>query len=275
MFPEEWERLGGEKNPKGKPKDKTLLKLRGDSKSVSFGLFYGKSNIGLGDTLGIPSTTKDLIEKYPEEYKEYMNEYEDLYVEFIDFTNLGRDTQRSKLDFIKREHAEKRFLGEVVTADDLITRFFTVFPNIKRTLAECANTGVNTRRIRTLDPIGRVRFFPKAMHVPEEVGGKEEMNNGEEGSIRRKSQNTPIQGSAASMTKYAMCILNKYIEDNDLDHKIKFCLPIHDELIYIAREDFAEEGLKLVIDKMEEAGKFILGSGLLKAEGAISDHWEK
>ena len=69
--------------------------------------------------------------------------------------------------------------------------------------------------------------------------------------------------------------MNKYIEDNDLDHKIKFCLPIHDELIYIAREDFAEEALQLVIDKMEEAGKFILKSGLLKAEGAISDQWEK
>jgi hypothetical protein len=37
MFPDEWKRLGGDPEPKGKPEDKTLQKLRSDSKSTSFG----------------------------------------------------------------------------------------------------------------------------------------------------------------------------------------------------------------------------------------------
>jgi len=37
MFPKEWGELGGDPEPMGKPKDKILLKLRSDSKAVSFG----------------------------------------------------------------------------------------------------------------------------------------------------------------------------------------------------------------------------------------------
>ena len=76
MFPDQWKELGGDPKPMGKPKDKTLLKLRGDSKAVSFGLFYGKSAIGLGDTLDIPATTKDLIEIYNKEFVDYMQTHE-------------------------------------------------------------------------------------------------------------------------------------------------------------------------------------------------------
>lgn len=41
------------------------------------------------------------------------------------------------------------------------------------------------------------------------------------------------------------------------------------------REDFADEGLQLVIDKMEEAGKLVLGNNLQKADGETSDAWQK
>lgn len=37
MFPDEWKRLGGDPKPKGKPEDKTLQKLRNNSKVTSFG----------------------------------------------------------------------------------------------------------------------------------------------------------------------------------------------------------------------------------------------
>ena len=77
------------------------------------------------------------------------------------------------------------------------------------------------------------------------------------------------------MTKYAICLIKKYLEDNNLSHKMKFCLPLHDEVQYIAREDFTEEALKIVIDKMEDAAEFILKNRLLKAEGQITDVWEK
>lgn len=77
------------------------------------------------------------------------------------------------------------------------------------------------------------------------------------------------------MTKYAICLIKKHIEDNKLDDKLKFILPLHDEIRYLCREDFAEEGLRIVVEKMEESAEMILGNKLLKAEGEITEVWEK
>jgi hypothetical protein len=77
------------------------------------------------------------------------------------------------------------------------------------------------------------------------------------------------------MTKYAICLIKKHIEENNLQNKLKFVLPLHDEIRYICREDFAQEGLKIVVDLMEEAAQFILNNTLLKAEGEITEVWEK
>jgi hypothetical protein len=77
------------------------------------------------------------------------------------------------------------------------------------------------------------------------------------------------------MTKYAICLIKRYIETNNLQDKLKFVLPLHDEIRYICRKDFAEEGLNIVVKKMEEAAEFILSNKLLKAEGEITEVWEK
>ena len=84
-----------------------------------------------------------------------------------------------------------------------------------------------------------------------------------------------IQGASANMTKYAICLIKNYIEEHDLSHKFKFCLPLHDEVRYICWEEFAEEALEIIIDKMEEAAEYILGNTLLKAEGEITEVWQK
>jgi len=77
------------------------------------------------------------------------------------------------------------------------------------------------------------------------------------------------------MTKYAICLIKKYIEDNNLSNRLKFALPLHDEIRYLCRADFAEEGLKIIVDKMEESAEMILKNRLLKAEGEITQCWEK
>ncbi len=81
--------------------------------------------------------------------------------------------------------------------------------------------------------------------------------------------------ASSNMTKYALVLLKKTIEDRKLQDRLKFCLPIHDEIQAIAREDFAKEGLYILIDCMEKAGEIILGNKLQKAEGEISDYWSK
>jgi len=263
MFPDEWKRLGGDPNPKGKPKDPILKGLRQSSKLTSFGLFYGKTAIGLGESLDLPATTSDLIELHNEEYDKYLLEHEDDYTEFYKSYKSGRNTKSARHEWIKQEHKSGKFLGEETTADDLIDRFYGTFPNIYKYLSSMAEEAVKDQFIRTPDPIGRVRRFAYPEH------------QGDESAIKRAAMNMPIQGASANMTKWAICLIKNYIEEHDLSHKFKFCLPLHDEVRYICWEEFAEEALEIIIDKMEEAAFLILGNRLLKAEGEITDVWEK
>lgn len=81
--------------------------------------------------------------------------------------------------------------------------------------------------------------------------------------------------TAANMTKLAIVYLKKHIEEHDLQDKLKFILPIHDEIQALVRADFAQEGLKIVIDCMEKAGAVVLKNDLQKAEGEVTDVWMK
>ena len=264
MFPDEWARLGGDPFPKDKPKDKTLLGLRQSSKVTSFGLFYGKSAIGLGESLNIPATTVDLIEGWPAEYEQFMLDNADEYKAYHrGYSTSGRNTKAARHAYIKIKHKEGLFLPDIVTADDLVDRFYATFPNIHSYLTQQADQAAIDKYIRTPDPVGRVRRFAYPEH------------DGDISAIKRAAMNMPIQGASANMTKFAICLIKNYIEENDLGHKFKFCLPLHDEVRYICHEEFAEEALEIIIDKMEEAAEYILDNTLLKAEGEITEVWFK
>jgi DNA polymerase I-like protein with 3'-5' exonuclease and polymerase domains len=182
MFRERWLELGGDPNPKGKPKVKELLILRGQSKSVSFGLFYGKTAIGLGDTLNIPAVTDDLMTWYPKETEIFILNNDRQYKEFLEANHKGRESASAYKAFLKREHREKRYMGNIKTADDLIDLFYATFPNIHAYLLGRAEFAVVNKYVRTSGPVGRIRRFK----FPE--------SSTEENSIRRKAQNSPIQG---------------------------------------------------------------------------------
>jgi len=224
---------------------------------------YGKSAIGLGESLNIPATTDDLITEYQNEIDEYLNLNLNFYNDFCKTYHSGKHSQKSLHAFIKNEHKNGRLLGDIVTGDDMIDRVFNRLPYMADFLKNSAEEGLRNKFIRTPDIIGRIRFFKQPEYPSEE------------GEIKRQAQNYKIQGSSANMTKLAISLIKRYIEDNNLDHKIKFILPLHDEIRYLAREDFAEEALKIVVDKMEFAGKIILNNNLQKAEGEITEVWKK
>ena len=224
---------------------------------------YGKSAVGLGESLNIPGTTEDIINTYPKDYDDFMRDNKNRYKEYCQEYNNGKLSKKAVHDFIKLEHSEGRFLPDVVSGQDLIDRVFNALPAMADFLHSSAEQGAIQNYIRTPDMFSRLRKFP----VPE--------SNSALNRIKRASQNYGIQGSSANCTKYAICLIKKHIEDHNLQDKIKFALPLHDELQYLVREDFAEEGLNLVIGKMEEAAEFILGNKLLKAEGSVTDTWEK
>lgn len=287
VFPDEWKALGGDPEPKSKPEDKQLLKFRQQSKVTSFGLFYGKSAVGLSNDLDIPVGVQQLIEDNFYEAEAYirfvtdkqakkLSKKEDLsekdfkevpfkneYATFIKERYKDRHSKTSLKEYLKIEHKEGRWLPEIVTADDLIDRFFNVFPKVKEVLVEGAESASIKSHIKTDDIFGRIRFFDP----PEDEK--------EKAAIIRKAMNFPIQGSSANMTKYAMVLCKKWIEDNDLSDKIKIFLPIHDEIISVAHDSVAEMWLEKKKELMEEAGEVTLNHKLQKCSGSISKVWQK
>lgn len=263
LFPEKWAALGGTVPTMGKPDDPTLKKLRDNTKATIFGIAYGKSAIGLGETLNIPGTTEDLIQDYAEEYEAYMEEHWEDYMAFVRTQPTKRDTKHNRHDWIKGQHKSGAFLGDVVTGDDMIARVFSAMPDLEKFLTSSAEEAATTRVIRTPDIFQRTRRFA----VPQFDSGWN--------AIKRQGQNYKIQGSSANMTKLAICYIKVYIEENNLQDRMKFVLPLHDEIRYIAREDFAEEALEIVLTQMRRAGKVILGTDMQDAEGEITDKWYK
>ena len=154
-------------------------------------------------------------------------------------------------------------MPEVVTADELVQKFYQAYPSLRSYLLSKGQFAKQSLHVRTDDPFGRVRFFEE----PDYESGYS--------SIERAGMNTPIQGSSANMTKYAIVLLKKNIEDNNLHDKLKFILPIHDEVQCLVREDFSKEGLGIVIDCMEKAGKVVLRNDLQRAEGEVTQVWMK
>jgi DNA polymerase I-like protein with 3'-5' exonuclease and polymerase domains len=263
MFPKEWAACGEDPNPTGKPKTKEGEKFRSNSKKTSFGIMYGKSAQGLAEDLDLFIGLDDLMEFYEKEVEELLVTKRDEYKIFRDSFFGGKDNKKTRKEFIRGQRLLGNFMPEEITGDDLVQRFKNAFPKLNSYLESGAESTTVRLHIRTQDPVGRLRFFE-----PYDT-------EYERRAIFRAAMNMPIQGTAANMTKYAIARMKRYWEDNGLSDVIKFGLGIHDEALTFAREDYADAWYEKMGEIMEEAGTFILDNDLQKAEGKITDLWEK
>lgn len=92
------------------------------------------------------------------------------------------------------------------------------------------------------------------------------------------ASNSPIQGCAATMTKAAAVLIQKYSDKHNIDAYVVDL--VHDELVYECRADQAEEFAKVVQHLMIKAGKFYLPDVPIKAEfpensNGVLDYWAK
>lgn len=142
-------------------------------------LFYGKSAIGLGESLNMPATTKDLLLKYPEEVEDYINSNQVEYKLYCDTYYKGRQSNTAAHEFLKKMHKEGSFLEDITTADDLIDRFYGTFPNIYSYLSQCAEQAVREFKIVTPDIFRRIRKFTYTE------------DQGELNAIKRAAMNMP------------------------------------------------------------------------------------
>lgn len=94
-------------------------------------------------------------------------------------------------------------------------------------------------------------------------------------SLKRTSMNYPIQGRSGSQTKKAAVLFREYCIKNNLQDKLFLVNLIHDECSAEVSKDFAEEGLKILKEKMIEGAQFFCQKVKMDAEGNINTHWSK
>lgn len=159
----------------------------------------------------------------------------------------------------------------------LLNRFFEIFPGIKKTLDFLGEFGMRNGYIMTLYPFGRKRWFPRWSEWKDYVDAHIQKVRFFKalGEIERASKNQPIQGTAADMVKVAMVCLRIYVRDHDLRDKVKMVAQVHDQVTYVARNDYAEKWSPIFDGIMNEAAKFIIPTGILKAETLINKCWTK
>jgi len=147
-------------------------------------------------------------------------------------------------------------------AKELMSKFFSAFPHIDIFMDDTKQAGIDNLYIETSAPYKRKRYFDAPRDPKEEA------------SIRRKSGNTVIQGTAADMVKLALVLIK-----NELDARpewgVQIKMQIHDEIICQAPNDSAELWAKKQVYLMEKAAEIILNHKLLKSTVIISDQWEK
>ena len=153
----------------------------------------------------------------------------------------------------------------VKEAKQMIKKYFTVFPAIKKFLDNLGAFGKENGFIRTFAPYRRIRWFEDWSQEMEDFAAL--------GSIERASKNTPIQGTGADMTKLALVMVRKSIKQQDLP--VKLIMTVHDQIDTICKKDFAEEWSIMLKGIMEEAALKIITNGLLKSDTNITKQWQK
>ena len=126
-------------------------------------------------------------------------------------------------------------------ADNYIKDYFNKYPKVKEYLDNQVEIGKKDGEVRTI--YGRIRQIP-------EFSSRKFM---EREQAKRLAMNTPIQGSAADIIKYAMIAVYNDLLEKGL--KSKLILQIHDELIIEAYNDEIDDVKKILKERMENVAK--------------------
>jgi len=144
----------------------------------------------------------------------------------------------------------------------IIAAYYAAFPELAAFFKQSGEDALKFKYIR--EPyFNRVRFFNKPK------------NGMEVSHIKNAGMNYKPQSSNMSIMKYALCLMKKYIEENDLDDRVKILMSIHDQGVCEARDDYADKWAVVQTSLMEKAAKYAMPNGEIKAESEILEHWTK
>ncbi|MFC1614339.1 DNA polymerase [Gemmatimonadota bacterium] len=127
-----------------------------------------------------------------------------------------------------------------------LERFFNVYSGLNDWKNKVAHSGIT--ETRTL--INRRRLWEGKAPVTEAL-------------------NSPVQGTAADIIKYALILLSKRLEE--ISAKIANC--IHDEIVLEVSDSRAEEVARSLEKSMVQAGEYFLKKVPVKVQVVIGDNW--
>lgn len=89
----------------------------------------------------------------------------------------------------------------------------------------------------------------------------------------KQSINYPIQAAGALCFKLASIKLFNWLLKNGLLFKVKYCIPVHDEINLEAPDEISEEVADILVKCMVSAGKPFCTRAHLGADVEVGDHW--
>ncbi|WP_044640865.1 DNA polymerase I [Risungbinella massiliensis] len=141
-------------------------------------------------------------------------------------------------------------------AKDFIDRYFATFPGVKKYMESIVDQARQDGYVTTL--LNRRRYLPD-VH-------SSDFNR--RSFAERTAMNTPIQGSAADIIKYAMVQIDLEMSKRNLQSRM--LLQVHDELIFEVPPDELPEMKQLVREQMEQSLELRVP---LKVDINVGDTW--
>ena len=141
-------------------------------------------------------------------------------------------------------------------AKSYIEKYFSNYPGIDTFIKETINQAKIDGYTKTM--FNRKRFIPELKSMNKTI-----YQFGE-----RTAVNSPIQGTAADIIKFAMVSVGKFLEDNN--YKSKLIAQVHDELVF----DCIPEEIDSLIKGVKEIMESVVNLKVkLIAKSAIGDNW--
>lgn len=172
-------------------------------------------------------------------------------------------------DSINTENAKNGIKKQVTFADAnfLKEKHRQAYPRVRAWLEQNGEDAYRKGVSVTL--YNRKRFYP----APDRSLLSEEDFNNQVASIKRQGANSPIQGTNADITKFAMINLHNELQDYGL--RADIINQVHDEIVLLAHKSQVEEVKRLVIDSMVKSGEQLIHKVPVKVDVYASEIWAK
>jgi len=172
-------------------------------------------------------------------------------------------------------------------AQELINNFYKGFPDLKKYFDLNWSFGINNGYILTNKITNRRRWFKEYEEYLDYKEKSKKMNSTPdyfkrfkklEGSIGRKSMNSPIQGTAGDMTKSALVLIRKKLLNLGIrplkGAEAKLVSVVHDECSLEVPKNKANTYANIQKKAMEEAVSLFVSKVKIPVDQKILDYWD-